>query len=54
MIAASDHRIYNITIVFDGVEFPIRVKEKESHQVIPWTDLTPAKPIGQEVYETLE
>ena len=54
MIAASDHRTYNIIIVFDGVEFPIRVKEKESHQVIPWTDLTPAKPIGQEVYETLE
>ena len=38
----------------NGVEFPIRVKEKESHQVIPWTDLTPSKPIGQEVYETLE
>lgn len=35
----------------NGVEFPIRVKEKESHQVIPWTDLTPS---GQEVYETLE
>ena len=40
-----------ITLISSSVIGSSSSLVKESHQVIPWTDLTPS---GQEVYETLE